>query len=429
MRNNRVFYVTLAALAVTLGAALLMPAANVTAQSGAAGAPPQTEPTLSDERNTVEIVESRGPSVVAVNVEVMGTRVNPFGDAFRDLPLPRDFLERLPRSPQLRQSSGSGFVISDTELITNYHVVEGALESGSVESRRGAKIRVVFPGSEEEFEARVTGANPDFDLALLTLVDESELPTEAQPLEIADSSSARVGQKVVAIGNPFGLQSSVSQGIISAIGRELPSIGKVQIPMIQTDAAINPGNSGGPLLDSSGRLIGINTMIVPGMSVGGRAGNIGIGFAVPSELLLEALPAMRGGGLVGSYAISLDIENRPRLGVTVIAVTDFPARVREVLNLPDQGMLVAEVQDGSPASEAGVRGSTFEATIEDASYPAGGDVITAVDGSPVRQAADLYNALEGASEGDEVELELWRGGETITVTVELRVLPVPSERE
>src|SRR5690606_24576059 len=149
-------------------------------------------------------------------------------------------------------------------------------------------IKVVFANVDEEYDAVVVGADPDYDLALLHLTDGSKMPPEALPLELADSSKVQVGQKVIAIGNPFGLQSSVSQGIVSAIGRELPSIGQIEIPMVQTDAAINPGNSGGPLLDSAGRLLGINTMIVPGMTSSGSAGNIGIGFAVPSELLTEA---------------------------------------------------------------------------------------------------------------------------------------------
>lgn len=426
MRKSRITTVITVAIAAILSAGLLL-STGVAQRSPSAPVP--TGPGLDDERNTVEIIETRGPSVVAINVEIRGSRMNPFDELFPNVPVPRELLERFPNIQQQRQSSGSGFVVSETELVTNYHVIEGALESRGVSLRQGASIKVVFPGSDKQYDVRVVGANPDFDLALLELADGSDIPAEALPLEIADSSTARVGQKVVAIGNPFGLQSSVSQGIISAIGRELPSIGRVEIPMIQTDAAINPGNSGGPLLDSSGRLIGINTMIVPGMSVGGRAGNIGIGFAVPSELLNEALPVMRRGGLVGSYAISLDIENRPRLGIEVISVSEFPSKVRELLNLPDEGMLVASVQSGSPAEEAGLQGSSFEANIDGATYPAGGDVIVTVNGNAARQAADLYEALSGATEGDTLELELWQQGEVRAVEVELRIVPTPAPRD
>src|SRR5690606_24701624 len=158
----------------------------------------------------------------------------------------------------------------------------------TTEPRTGATITVRFPGLDESLAARAIGANPDYDLALLEGTGDDR-PTGITPSPMADAGAVQVGQKAVALGNPCGRQSTVTQGIVSAIGRELPSIGRVEIPMIQTDAAINPGNSGGPLLDSSGRLLGINTMIVPGMSISGSAGNIGIGFAVPSSLLNDAL--------------------------------------------------------------------------------------------------------------------------------------------
>ena len=423
-RRNRLSYVLAGLLLGLVSAVFLVPGGPVAAQTGTPAAVP-TEPILDDERNTVQIVEQRGPSVVAINVEVRGTRVNPFDEIERLFPnfFPPQFREQF-QTPQVQQSSGSGFVVSADELVTNYHVVQGALQEASLELREGASLRVVFPGSTEEFDVRVVGANPDFDLALLQLQNGNNIPESAVPLEIADSSTAQVGQKVVAIGNPFGLQSSVSQGIISAIGRELPSIGRVEIPMIQTDAAINPGNSGGPLLDSAGRLIGINTMIVPGVTASGSAGSIGIGFAVPSELLLEALPMMRSGGLVGTYATSLDIENRPRIGVEVYPAAAYPERAREVLGMPDYGMVVAAVEQGGPADEAGIMASTFTATIDEVEYPAGGDVILAANGTEIREIADLHAQLADATEGDQLELEVWRGGEIRTVSITLRVVPI-----
>lgn len=426
MRKNRSIFVVITALVVLVGATLLYPGAPATAQQGNGG-PVPTGPTYDDERNTVEIVATRGPSVVAVNVEVRGDRINPFEELERMFPNIFPWQQLRPQFPEVQQSSGSGFVVGEGELITNYHVIERALETGTVDIREGSSIRVVFPYSEEEHRVRVVGANPDYDLALLELEDGS-MPEAALPIEIADSSTAEVGQKVVAIGNPFGLQSSVSQGIISAIGRELPSIGRVEIPMIQTDAAINPGNSGGPLLDSAGRLIGINTMIVPGRTAMGAAGNIGIGFAVPSELLSAALPAMRSGGLVGSYAVSIDIGNRPRVGVEVIAVSSYPERAREVLGMPDHGLVVASVQEGGPADEAGLEASTFTANIDGNSFPAGGDVILTANGVELDQVADLFTLLDGASEGDELELEVWRDGDVRDVTVTLKVVPLPEDR-
>ncbi len=427
MRNNRFNYIIAGLLIGLVGAMFLLPGGPVAAQQSAPAAVP-TGPVLEDERNTIDIVERVGPSVVAINVEVRGTRVNPFEEIERLFPnfLPPQFRDQI-ITPQVRQSSGSGFVVSSDELITNYHVIEGALQSGGLELRTGASIRVVFAGSTEEFDVRVVGANPDFDLALLELANGDSFPAEATPIEIADSSTALVGQKVVAIGNPFGLRSSVSQGIISAIGRELPSIGQVEIPMIQTDAAINPGNSGGPLLDSSGRLIGINTMIVPGVTASGSAGSIGIGFAVPSELLLEALPNMRTGGLVGAYALSLDIENRPRIGVQVYPASAYPEKVREVLGMPDYGMVVDTVEEGGPADEAGLIGSSFEATIDGVAFPAGGDVILSANGNDIHEISDLHSVLAGAAEGDQLELEVWRGGQIRDVTITLRVVPIPQQ--
>ena len=429
MRKNRLNYVLAGLLLGLTSAVFLFPGGGVVAQQSTPTAVP-TEPILEDERNTVQIVAERGPSVVAINVEVRGSRVNPFEELERLFPnfLPPQFREQY-LGPQVQQSSGSGFVVAPDELVTNYHVIEGALDGASLELREGASIKVVFAGSSEEFDVRVVGANPDFDLALLELVDGNAIPAGAAPLEIADSSTAQVGQKVVAIGNPFGLQSSVSQGIISAIGRELPSIGQIEIPMIQTDAAINPGNSGGPLLDSSGRLIGINTMIVPGMTASGSAGSIGIGFAVPSELLLQALPMMRSGGLVGAYATGIDIENRPRIGVEVYPAASYPERAREVLGMPDYGMVVAAVEAGGPADQAGIVASTFMATIDEVSYPAGGDIILAANGTRIEQIADLHTVLTGAAEGDTLELEVWRGGEVRTVTVTLRVVPVSQPQQ
>lgn len=424
MRKNPFAIALSVALVGLVSAVLLFSGGPAVAQEGSLRATP-TGPVLDDERNTVQVVADNGPSVVAINVEVRGARINPFEELERMFPgLIPQFRSPL-QTPQTRQSSGSGFVVGDGELITNYHVVEDALQTGSTQLREGASIKVVFPGSDEQFDVRVVGANPDYDLALLELANGARMPEGAVPLQVADSTTAQVGQKVIAIGNPFGLQSSVSTGIVSAIGRELPSIGRVEIPMIQTDAAINPGNSGGPLLDSSGRVIGINTMIVPGMTASGGAGSIGIGFAVPSQLLLDALPAMRSGGLVGTYAVSIDIGNRPRLGIEIFPVSSYPDRAREVLGMPDHGLVVASVQAGGPGEEAGLVPASFTATIDDVAYPAGGDIILSANGVALSQASDLFGVLEGAEEGDQLRLGVWRGGETRDVTVVLRVVPVP----
>ncbi len=382
---------------------------------------------LEDERNTIEVVELLGPSVVAVKVEVRGEPVDPFAPFRENIPPQfRDFfrLPPPPDTPQPRQGSGSGFVIDEAgRIVTNFHVVTAALEPGSVDLREGASIGVVFPERDEPIPVRVVGANPDYDVALLEAL-EPDLVPDVPSIELAEGR-VRVGQKVIAIGNPFGLQSTVTTGIVSAVGRQFESIGRIEIEMIQTDAAINPGNSGGPLLDSRGRLIGINTAIVPAIGVDGQRGNLGIGFAVPAELLAESMPLLEAGGLSGISAAAMD-PDRPRLGITIMAVEAFPESVRAALNLPDEGLVVTHVDPDSAAAEAGVSGPTFVATVEGREYPAGGDVVVSADGQSVPRAEDLQRIVFSKDEGDSVTLELWRSGATRTLEVTLRA-PGPSD--
>jgi serine protease Do len=376
---------------------------------------------LADERNTIEIIEAFGASVVAVHVEVAGQAVDPFAGLREQIPPQfRDFFNLpAPGAPQRRAGSGSGFVIDGGEVVTNYHVVRSALQEGGVALQPGATLEIAFPNVAGRFAARVIGANPDVDLALLALVSPEEVPA-VTPLSLSDAS-VRVGQKAIAIGNPFGLASTVTTGIVSAIGRELPSIGRIEVAMIQTDAAINPGNSGGPLLDSRGRVIGVNTAIVAGVNVGGQAGNVGIGFAVPATLLAEALPALRRGGLSGIAAAAAD-PNRPRLGVNVQSVADLPAAVREALSLPDAGLIVAEVAPGSAAAAAGIAGPSFSAQIDGRAYPAGGDVLLSADGVELRRAEDLQRIVFAKGVGEIVTLEVWRNGVTRRVEIALAVV-------
>ncbi len=415
----------LTAVLIVGAAAVFWPRSQVIAQ----GAAQEAAARLQDEQNTIDVIEAIGPSVVAINVEIRGTVVNPF----QDLPfLPEPFRDLLPQGrgiPQVQQSSGSGFVIDDEgRIVTNYHVIRAALQTDSIEQRDGATITVEFPDSEDPITAHVLGANPDYDLALLELEDPGAVPENADPIELADSTQVRVGQKAIAIGNPFGLQSTVTKGIVSAIGRELTSIGQVDIPMIQTDAAINPGNSGGPLLDSSGRLIGINTMIVPGMTSVGSAGNIGIGFAVPSSLLTETLADLESGGLIGFYAATADIDNRPRIGFQGISVSDYPDEARAALGMPEQGVVVVQVAPGGPADEAGLVGSTYMAVIGNQQYPAGGDIIVSANGDPVETIQDLQALVLEHEAGDVVTLTVQRGNEEVELEVTLAVVE-PAESE
>ena len=382
---------------------------------------------LADEQNTIDIVEFYGPSVVAVTVEVPGDTADPLAPLRDSLPPQfRDFfrLPDAPPTPQPRRGAGAGFVVDDQgRIITNFHVVTAALQPGSVELLEGASIEVLFPDLDEPVPVRVLGANPDFDLALLEAHDPDLLPeVPAIPLS---QEPVRVGQKVIAIGNPFGLQSTVTTGIVSAVGRTLELIGRIEIEMIQTDAAINPGNSGGPLLDSRGNLIGVNTAIIPTVGVGGQRGNLGIGFAVPVTHLAESLPLLEAGGLSGIAAAAMD-PDQPRLGVTITPVDTFPANVREALNLPDEGLVITGVDPDGAAAEAGVTGPTFVATVDGREYPAGGDIVLEADGQAVVRAEDLQRIVFGKGEGDVVQLLLWRNGVTREVDVMLRV-PTPRE--
>jgi len=222
-----------------------------------------------------------------------------------------------------------------------------------------------------------------------------------------------VGQKTIAIGNPFGLASSVTSGIVSALGRFVPTIGQLPVPMIQTDAAINPGNSGGPLLDSRGQLIGINTALI---NPQGRS-FAGLGFAVPSNLLTESLANLELGGVT-------DVSStRPRLGIAAQSVALIPSGIRDELGLPDQGVAIIDVLAGSVADKAGLIGSTGSISLdEDFEVPAPGDLIVAIDGEPVNSVEDIAMKVTYESQaGDELNFTILRDGVEIKVTVTLEV--------
>jgi S1-C subfamily serine protease len=297
-------------------------------------------------------------------------------------------------------ATGSGFLI-DTEghIVTNNHVVEGA-----------TKVEVKLGSSETSHEAEVIGTDPATDVALLKI----DVPADQQhPLSLGDSSKVRVGDPVVAIGNPFGLDRTVTAGIVSALQRQIQAPNGFAIShVIQTDAAINPGNSGGPLIDSSGRVIGINSQI----QTGGSNGNIGIGFAVPINTAREVVQQIEEHGQV----------QHAYIGITGGSVTPGLAKA---LKLPvEKGVLVNEVVKDSPADKAGIEGGDTEATIEGVSVNLGGDIITEVDGKSVSSMEDVVDAVNSAQPGDEMELTILRGdNEEKHVTVTLGVRPAKAE--
>ena len=396
--------------------AVTLATAQTGGQSGGQ-AQADSEGLLQYEQNTVDVVQRVGPSVVAVNVTAQGqpltSQDSPFGDIPEDQIPPqlrdffRQFQDQQQQQPREQQGSGSGFVIDDAgRLITNYHVVRAALQEGSVDLTEGSEITVTFPSNDEEYPVRVVGVNTLYDLALLELQDPANLPPDAASIPVSDSDSLEVGQKTIAIGNPFGLDFSVTTGVVSGVSRNSPGVGNVNIPYVQTDAAINPGNSGGPLLNSDGELIGVNTSILSGGGgFVGTPGNIGIGFAVPSNLLQENLAQLESGGFV-------DLDSRARLGVQIADISNLPEQVRNNLNLPGEGVIVQSVQPGSAAAQAGIQGSDtagFEVMVNGQPFAVGGDVITAVNGTSVEDAAELQNLVLSQQAGDTVTLTISRG--------------------
>jgi putative serine protease PepD len=272
-------------------------------------------------------------------------------------------------SVQAGPAGGTGFVVRrDGTIVTNAHVVAGA---------ETAQVR--FGDSGALVEAEVLGTDTGSDLAVLR-VDPGSVG-RLRPLPLANSERVRVGDAVVAIGHPFGLDRTATAGIVSGVGREIRAPDGFQIDeVIQTDAPINPGNSGGPLLDARGRVVGVNSQI----ATGGGGGNVGIGFAVPSNTVREVLPTLSAGQRV----------ERPYLGVTTA-----PHR---------EGAEVQEVTPDSPAESAGL-------------IP--GDIITGIDGHPVRDPDDVADAIKGLEPGDDIEVEADRDGERRSFDVELEARP------
>lgn len=282
---------------------------------------------------------------------------------------------------EVPQGSGSGFVWNKQgHIVTNFHVIYGA-----------NAIKVTL-ADRSEHQAKLVGADPDHDLAVLQIqVPEAVL----EPLAIGSSQDLRVGQKVLAIGNPFGLDHSLTTGVVSALGRTIKSMSNRTIEgVVQTDAAINPGNSGGPLLDSAGRLIGVNTQIIS--PSGAYAG---IGFAVPVDTVNRIVPELiKHGKLI-----------RPGLGVSL--VPDAMARRWGI-----KGLIIGKVSRGGAAERAGLKGARETATgrIEL------GDIVVAVAGRPVTTIDELMDVLENHKVGDQVAVEILRGNrrEKIMVTLQ-----------
>jgi S1-C subfamily serine protease len=331
-----------------------------------------------------EIYRRTAPGVVQVtstNVVKVG-QTDPFGFEVPGFP-----------QQETQRALGSGFVIDKAgHIVTNYHVVQGA-----------KSVEVSF-SNHDSMKARVVGKDPGTDIAVLKVDARSRALT---PLTLGDSDAVQVGDSVVAIGNPFGLDRSATAGIVSAIQREIQAPNSYAIDhVIQTDAAINHGNSGGPLLDSSANVIGVNAQIETG-SPGGGGGNVGIGFAIPINTVRTVVAQLIKTGAV----------EHASLGITGKAID---AEIANVFHFPvSHGVLVASVKRGTGAAEAGLHGAKSQAVVAGESWPIGGDLIVKAEGVRIDSLERLRGVIAGKKPGDTISLELYRGTKKITVDAKL----------
>lgn len=334
---------------------------------------PSNDNAESSSLTPAEVYDKTGPGVVLIKALVTQDTTSPFGDT----------------QQQQGESTGTGFVVSDEGyIVTNAHVVEGAKTA-----------RVQF-GEDKAIDAQVMGTDLNSDLAVLKVDPKDH---DLVPLELGSAKALRVGDPVVAIGNPFGLDRTLTTGVVSALARRIEGLNGFSIEnVVQTDAAINKGNSGGPLIDAQGQVIGVNSQIQTE-----SGGNVGIGFAVPVEKLKEVLPVLQKGEQV-KVAF---------LGVTAVPISEETAKVVKL----KEGLLIAEVTKDSAAEKAGLKagdsGIKFE--VDGGQVDLGGDVITKVDGQVLDSPRALSSYIAGKKVGDEVEITYLRGSDTKTVKVTL----------
>ena len=292
---------------------------------------------------------------------------------------------------QTQRALGSGFVIDKAgHVVTNFHVVRGA-----------STIQVSF-SNNERFKAKVVGVDPSTDIAVLQVKVKSRA---LKALPLGNSDLVRVGDQVIAIGNPFGLDRSVTAGIVSAVQRRIEAPNQLSIShVIQTDAALNHGNSGGPLLNAQGEVIGVNAQIETG---GQSQGNVGIGFAIPINTVRDVVAALIKHGKV----------DHPLLG---IEGKTLQPNIGRLFHLPvTSGVLVASVRPGSGAAKAGLKAATNQVTVEGETWPAGGDVIVKVDGRSVPSVETLVDLIASKKPGDHIDLEVVRGPNRVHFNVKL----------
>ena len=355
-------------------------AAPVSAKSGNGGDTNLVNQIYRADGNGVAFIESQIPASE-------GPAINPFG------------------APEEQSgggtATGSGFVIDgEGHILTNNHVIENA-----------SNIEVKLGESDTEYKAEVVGADPASDLALLKVDAPAN---ELHPLTLGDSSKMEVGDPVVAIGNPFGLDRTVTSGIVSALQRQIQAPNGFSIDnVIQTDAAINPGNSGGPLINAEGEVIGINSQIETGGS--GSEGNVGIGFAIPINTAKAEIEELEDNG---------EVEHA-YLGIEGGSITP---QLAKALNLPvEEGVIVQSVVKGGPADKAGIEGGDTSATIDGAEVTLGGDIITEIGGKKIAGMDEVIEFVNKAKPGESVKLTLLRNGQEKTAEVTLGKRPASVE--
>ncbi|PKK90547.1 MAG: peptidase S1 [Candidatus Wallbacteria bacterium HGW-Wallbacteria-1] len=330
---------------------------------------PVTLQVSANEKNTIEVYTSCAPAVVNITT----------------MTLTRDFFYQI--TP--RQGSGSGFIFDPKGyILTNYHVVKGA-----------ASLEITTSDGSRH-EGVMVGKDSGSDIAVIAF---SRPPENLPFIVLGDSGPVAIGQKVLAIGNPFGLSGTLTEGIISSLGRSLMAgDGSIMEDLIQTDAAINPGNSGGPLLDSSGRVIGINTMIYSP-----SGGNVGIGFAVPVNRAKLIIPDL----------ITTGTWSRPWIGLT--GQTLWPSLSRAMGMGSIRGVLVVEVYRDGPAHASGIRGCDRERQVGNFLVPCGGDVLLTIDGKAVNDTENLLRLINARRPGQKINVTLLREGHEMSVSLEL----------
>ncbi len=361
---------------------------------------------------TVTVERTTSSPIVSKTSEDGGNTVDEIykadgnGVAFIESTIPAEQTESLnpflePESRGGGTATGSGIVFDNKgHILTNNHVIEGA-----------ARIQVKIGASDHAYTAEVVGTDPASDLALLKVNAPAK---ELDPLPLGDSSKMEVGDPVVAIGNPFGLDRTVTSGIVSALQRQIQAPDGFSIDnVIQTDAAINPGNSGGPLINAAGEVIGINSQIETGGN--GSNGNVGIGFAIPINTAKEVIHELETKGSV----------EHAYLGIEGGTITP---QLAKAVNLPvEEGVLIQSVEKGGPSDKAGIEGGSTRATIGGAEINLGGDIIVEADGKKISNMEQIIELVNQKKPGDEVTLKLLRGGKEKTATVTLGTRPAKVE--